>query len=238
LDKKLHRGSAKTANFTSAYGGQSSTIAMRIEAETGVKPEIEDVERFLEMIEKRQPVSTVVMKKWEDAPKDPGYMVAASGRRRHFSTFPDYFEDEDGMSYMYRSSLSAAGREARNFYCQESVAATSSRAAIWLTKIYRKCGMRARIIAVLYDSIVTLCPWEERFLCEELHQRYMCDANTWNYDGRILKYPIDTEFNISWSYSAKLDNPELAAKLEDRTWRTEECATWLKVNPRDVGYLV
>lgn len=68
---------------------------------------------------------------------------------------------------------------------------------------YRALGMKAVVMACLYDAICTICPVEERFLVKDLHQKWMCDKNTWTYHERELKYPIDTEFVVSWSTSPK-----------------------------------
>jgi len=84
---------------------------------------------------------------------------------------------------------------------QESVASTAARAAIWLTEHFYKHNMKARIVTILYDSVVTLCPLEERFEVAKLHQKYMCDLNTWEYHGRTMNYPIDTDFVYRWSES-------------------------------------
>ena len=82
---------------------------------------------------------------------------------------------------------------------QESVASTACRATNMLEREYRARGMQAWVMIVLYDSVVTCCPLEERHVVAELHQRYMTDENSWKYADRTLKYPIDTEFNLRWS---------------------------------------
>lgn len=102
---------------------------------------------------------------------------------------------------------------------QESVGATSARACKWLLKAYRRLGMKARPMTCLYDSVVTLCPLEERFLVARLHQICMSEINEWDYDDalgkRTLRYSIDNEFNWRWS---TIPDDEDKEKLEDRTW--------------------
>ena len=100
---------------------------------------------------------------------------------------------------MVKSMMSALGREARNIAMQESVAATAIRAAVWLLEFGRANGLEGYQIVVLYDSVVTYCPVHERLVWAEAHELYMHLANSWTYDGRVLKYPIDTEFNTGWS---------------------------------------
>jgi hypothetical protein len=97
------------------------------------------------------------------------------------------------------SMLSSQGREARNFFMQESVAATAARAAVNLLRYYRQNRLEAHIMVVLYDSVVTLLKKEYRFGVADLHQRFMCDENSWDYHGRKLVYPIDTDLCMAWS---------------------------------------
>ena len=110
---------------------------------------------------------------------------------------------------------------------QESVGATSARACKYALQIYRRLGLQARPMTCLYDSVVTLCPLEERFLVQRLHDVVMSELNTWTYEDqygkRLLKYGVDNEFNYRWSTrptkaeQAQLDDPAwhpTPAKLE------------------------
>ena len=69
----------------------------------------------------------------------------------------------------------------------------------------------------LYDSVVTLCPLEERFLVSRLHNLCMSELNLWYYDDdegkRTLQYSIDNEFNWKWSTRPKKEDRET---LDDR----------------------
>ena len=67
--------------------------------------------------------------------------------------------------------------------------------------------MRAMPAIVLYDSVVTFTPMEERFLVLELHERFMYRENKWDLGDRVLQYPIDSEINLAWS-----DKPTKAEK--------------------------
>ena len=79
--------------------------------------------------------------------------------------------------------------------------------------------MKARPITCLYDSVVTLCPLEERFLVSRLHELCMSEMNTWEYDDeygrRELKYNIDNELNWRWSTSPGREDKQL---LSDRSY--------------------
>lgn len=107
------------------------------------------------------------------------------------------------------------GRECKNYYLQESVGATTARAFVWLMKAYKRYGMKSEVMVTLYDSILTLGPLNERFAVNRLHDLYICELNTWDYDGRILRFGIDTDFNYAWS--SKPDKAK-KAQLADPTW--------------------
>lgn len=217
LDEKKDRGAAKVGNFSSAYGASASTLERKIEQDTGKKPEEGTGERLLSALEKRQPVAQDFLIKMERIPAKKGTYRAASGRLRHFISHGEKYLDildEHLTSGLFKSM----GREARNFPMQESVAATAARAGKWLLDTYIKQGMQARPLIILYDSVVTLCPLEERFKVAEYHQKYMTDANTWEYHGRTMNYPIDTDLVYRWSSKPDKHDKEL---LTDKNWKTK-----------------
>ncbi len=216
LQKKKHRdGLGKTGNFKSAYGSSPDAMERSIEAETGQKPDAGTGQAILDTLMKRQPVADAYLKACELVPETTGRIECASGRIRHFVVH----SSQSGINYRLRNQVaSSAGREARNIECQESVAATSARAGLWLTEYYRSRGMQARIIAILYDSVVTLCKIKERHAVALLHQLFMCDINEWFYHGRQLIYPVDTEFNYRWSERPTHDQQK---DLDSPNWRTD-----------------
>jgi hypothetical protein len=200
----------------SAYGASASTLERKIEQDTGKKPEEGTGQRLLKALEKRQPVAQDFLIKMERVPEKPGYYRAASGRIRHFSSHdPKYLDDID--EHLTMGLFKSMGREARNFPMQESVAATAARAGKWLLDAYIKLNMQARPLIILYDSVVTLCPLEERFKVAQLHQLFMTDENTWEYHGRKMGYPIDTDFVYRWSAKPDKNDKKL---LEDKTYKT------------------
>lgn len=113
LDKKKDRGAGKVVNFSSSYGGQAASLQRKIEADTGSKPELDDVQSMLDAIEQRQPRATQFFKELEATPMEKGYLRAASGRIRHCHTLSSGIK---GLSYRTREGqLTALGRECRNF---------------------------------------------------------------------------------------------------------------------------
>ncbi len=223
---KIERAAAKVINFSSAYGASPSSLERKIESDTGVKPAEGTGQKGLDAIAARQPRATEFLEEMQDTPARKGWYRAASGRLRHCVMHGR----DTGIGYRQRNSIeSAAGRELRNFPMQESVASTAARAGRDLGKLYRQLGMKARVITILYDSVVTMCPFEEREVVAHLHQQYMCDANNWvyhdEYGTRELTYPIDTDFNYRWS--TKPSKAE-KAQLNDMSWNpTPEHLRWL-----------
>lgn len=200
MNAKVDRAAAKVLNFSSAYGASAASLERKIESDTGVKPEEGTGERGLEAIAARQPVATAFLEKMARVPKEKGFHRAASGRIRHCLTH----SAGSGVGWRTRNSIdSALGREMRNFPMQESVGATSARACKWLLDVYKKMNLKARPMTCLYDSVVTLCPLEERFLVARLHEICMSELNTWEYEDergrRVLQYTIDNDFNYRWS---------------------------------------
>jgi hypothetical protein len=201
---------------SSAYGAAPSTLERKIEQDTRKKPEEGTGERLLKALEKRQPVAQDFLLKMERVPAKPGYYRAASGRIRHFESHdPKYLDDID--EHLTLGLFKSMGREARNFPMQESVAATAARAGKWLLDAYIKLNLQARPLIILYDSVVTLCPLEERFKVAQLHKLYMTELNTWEYHGKTMNYPIDQLFCYRWSAKPSKAESEL---LEDTNWKT------------------
>ncbi len=186
-----------------AYGSTPGTLERSIESDTGKKPEPGTGQKILDALQRRQPVAVEFLNSVEKAPHDPGYLRAASGKVRHFVKPPSGIGLNDRLR---KSILSAQGREARNFFMQESVAATAMRAAYHLLCFARKFNLVGRPITVLYDSVVTLCPLHERFIWTKAHEICMYLANGWQYHGRVLRYPIDNKFNTGWGLAPKLDS--------------------------------
>lgn len=209
---KIDRNAAKVLNFSSAYGATATSLERKIESDTGVKPTPGTGERGLEAIAERQPRATQFLDEMARVPKEKGFYRAASGRIRHCPLHGA----GSGVGWRTRNSIeSALGRQMRNFPMQESVGATSARACRWLLQAYRRLGLKARPMTCLYDSVVTLCALEERFLVQRLHQICMSDINGWDYSdehgNRTLRFSIDTDLNWRWSTKpSKEDKKKLA----------------------------
>lgn len=103
---------------------------------------------------------------------------------------------------------------------QESVGATAARACIMALRIYKTLGLKTRLMACLYDSMVSIGPIEERELVARIHALTMSTLNTWNYNdaygNRVLQYKIENDLNKAWSTKPP---KELKEKLYDFSWR-------------------
>lgn len=223
LSKKKDRdGTGKVGNFSTTYGAVAATLERKIESETGKKPEPGTGDKILQALAEREPVATRWLEEdLANAPEFPGYIIAESGRKRHFV---GYGSISGAISAWERKKqLAALGRIARNFPMQESVASTAARAGIWLLDEYRKRGMHACLMTILYDSCVTLCPIEERFIVMEMHEQYMTTVNEWHNHGRTWNYPSEHELNYAWS--SRPDKGQ-RKKLEDRNWANDP--VWMK----------
>jgi hypothetical protein len=115
-------------------------------------------------------------------------------------------------------------RQARNFPNQAIVADTSTKAVKNLMAYYRQYGFRSYPLVILYDSVVSCGPVEERFHVAAAHQRFMTTENCWHNHGRTWNFPIDTGFTLAWGSKPSDD---MKKKLNDKTWHSE--APWLKL---------
>lgn len=61
-----------------------------------------------------------------------------------------------------------------------------------------------------------MCPFHEREIWKRAHELFMFRANCWEYHGRILNYPIDTEVNAGWSmpYKYTVDRKHFEGLME------------------------
>jgi hypothetical protein len=190
-----------------AYLITPGTLERRLEASTGIKPPEGTGQAILDSLEARQPVSVQYIRDVSQYPKNGTLLQAQSGRIRHFPVHSAEIRDMPWR--VAQGILRAMGNEAANFLYQESVAATLARACKWLNDFFLKHGMKARCNMGLYDSCVTLCPLEERWVVDAAHTLFMDRINVWCYHRRYMSYPIDTDFVYRWSWK-----PTKAQKAE------------------------
>lgn len=201
---------------SSSYGGTATSISRKIEADTGVKATPEEAQALLDAVEQRQPRATEFFKEMEKAPELYGQLKAASGRIRHCHMLA---KDVAGMTRTREGQLTALGRECRNFFMQESVGASASRACVSMVDFHLRMkeqyGLQGYPCVCLYDSIVVHCPVEERHIWAKALDLFMNLSDGWYTPGGILRYPTDCEFNAGWS--TKPDK-EFKKQLHDVDW--------------------
>ena len=188
---------------SAVYGAAPRTIELKIESDTGIKPEPGTGQLILDALMALQPVAEDWLKTLEMLPEHSSSWRAASGRLRHFALHPSNIAGISGR--LKKAVLGAMGRQMRNMPMQNSVADTAARAAINLLAYYRKHGINAVPLLVLYDSIVTRNFVRDRFQAAELHERFMTTENCWKHHGRIWNYPAEHEFVTHWSESLAPD---------------------------------
>lgn len=215
LDEDKDRGSAKITRFSSVYGAAGATVERKIESDTGIKPEPGSGDLMLEALAALQPDAEAFLVNLEDVVKDPGYYRAASGRLRRFMMHPDNVSGQ--IANRTREGMyGSMGRELRNFPFQESVASSLARGMVGLLELAMNTPfLQGRPIIGLYDAVDTHCPLEERFVWAKAHTLFMFRKTGWFYHGRVLTYPIDTDFCKAWS--TKLPKDELT-KVKDRSY--------------------
>lgn len=179
MDKKKDRGAAKAVGFSMSYGGKALSIQRGVEASTGIEKPVEEIEMIMEAVDNSRPIATEWMKMLEQTPKTTGKLVAASGRIRHCHTFGDV---GSGLSTRTKESMmTALGRECRNFFLQESVAAVAARSLYNCLKFREQFGLQGYVCICLYDSLVVHCPYEERHIWEKALELFMHLSNGWAY---------------------------------------------------------
>lgn len=197
---EVYRAMGKVGNFSSAYGASGATLERKIESDTKKKPDPGMGDALLRALDERQPTASDYLRDCERIPAEVGTMRAFSGRVRHFHTNKQYRSDSR-VSKLLRKKLAAMGRECRNFPMQESVAFSSARACVWLLEFKRKFNLQGYPFSVLYDAITSGCPLHERAIWTKAHTLFMFMKNGHRYDTRLLRYPVDHELNIAWSWA-------------------------------------
>jgi hypothetical protein len=213
LNKKIHRnGIGKVVNFKTSYKASTRSLERGIYADTGKKVEEGLGERIYEVLDVRQPQAMEYLRSLEKIPEVEGQYRASSGAIRHFHLHPDNSKD---VSWKVRKSiLSNLGREMRNFPLQHSVGATAIRAGIGLLAFKNKFKLEGYLGVILYDSCVTFCPKYERIIWEKAQYLYMTLSNGWWTTGGLLRYEIDADRLIRWSWPDKKD-PEVKQLYDD-----------------------
>ena len=216
VDKFTRTGIGKLGNFSVAYGTSPTTLERKYKSDTGKEPEPGTGQKIIDALTAQRPVAMQWLNDLEKTPVDPGYIQSESGAKRHFKLHAPHLR---GISSKTKKSvLASLAREARNFHLQHSVGATAIRAEDKMMEHCRQNQIKhVYPVAVLYDSLVTMCPIEMRFEVQDMHQRFMCDENQWHNHGRTWNYTATHEMNFAWSERPSKEQQKL---LSDRNYKT------------------
>ena len=212
LEERLFRdGVGKVGNFSVPYGATDTLLDRMIEANTGIKPPEGTGGKIIITHAARYPVATEFQQQMERIIENPGFYRSISGRVRHF-----YFNnlgDLGGLSeYTLEGILSPLKRQARNFPCQELVAATTARALLRFIKERRDRGLNSRIMMLLYDAMTAIVPLEELKEAQELLRNCLTIWTPWTAHGRTFNFDVDSSIGFRWGVKATKEEKELIKK--------------------------
>jgi DNA polymerase I-like protein with 3'-5' exonuclease and polymerase domains len=132
---------------------------------------------------------------------ETGKQQGFTGRIRHYFTHAKNMVDER----TWEEGVSPLKRESKNFYLQHSVASVAAIATRRIQEEYEQLGMGSRVIAQLYDAVITLAPIPEREEVKRIHEDWLFRKTCQIYHGRELHYPVDHKVSDCWSFEDDLE---------------------------------
>lgn len=132
-----------------------------------------------------------VLKKWIDTNKsfiqNNGYIYSHFGRKRRL---PNVFSDQRGIkSHAVRSGI--------NFLVQSPASDINLLSGIEMNKLIKEHGMKAKIFALVHDSILAEVPDEEL----EKYQELLTSCVQKDRGLTIPGFPIGCDFEVGDDYS-------------------------------------
>ncbi len=211
LDERLYRdGCGKVGNFSIPYGASPTLIERLIEVNTGIKPKEGMGELTIKTWETRYPEAAKFQKYMAGLIENPGFWRSLSGRVRHFF-MAELSDITDIKDYDRQNILSPLERQARNFPCQELVAATTGKALLMFIEQRRKLGLRSRVGILLYDAITAFAPLEEAKQTSELLKNCLTDWVPWTVNGRTFNFEVDISYAFRWGSKLTKEEKERIA---------------------------
>ena len=197
-DRMIRDGVGKVGNFSIPYGTGPASLERLIEASTGRRPDPGTGEKMIAAWEERYPIAAKFQYAMEMRLLDPGWWRSPSGRIRHF-----YFDTiQDIFSHKYTAAkwriMSPITREARNFPCQELVAATTGHAILDFIQRRREMSLRARVGILLYDAVTVFSPLEELKATAQLLKNCLTIWRPWTINGRTFNFEVDVSYGFRW----------------------------------------
>jgi DNA polymerase I-like protein with 3'-5' exonuclease and polymerase domains len=179
-----------------------------IEANTGHKPDDSMGQKMIDSWHIRYPQASKFQERLERAVVDPGYWQSLSGRIRHFK-YLELHEMKFDTRRTNRGILWGLARQARNFPCQELVAATTGKALLMFIKERNETGLKSRVCILLYDAMMAITPLSELRTTTQLLRECLTVRNTWDTKGGKFHFEVDTSIGFRWGVKPSAQEKQL-----------------------------
>jgi DNA polymerase I-like protein with 3'-5' exonuclease and polymerase domains len=188
--KKLHpllRQGAKSTTFGILYQAGAITVASQIKKESGVQTSVQQAQRYIDDYFRQ----FKRLEAWIDENKNfiqtNGFTYSHFGRKRRL---PNVNSSERGIrSHTIRSGI--------NFLVQSPASDINLLAAIEMMDYIERTGMKARIFALVHDSILAEVPDDEIEHYQEQLKKFVQTDRGLSIPG----YPIGCDFEVGEDYS-------------------------------------
>jgi hypothetical protein len=130
---------------------------------------------------------------------------------RHFK-YCELEKIHDFSDYHRNGILSPLARQARNFPCQELVAATTGKALLMFIEERQKLGLKSRIGILLYDAIMAMAPLEQAKATASLLKSCLTERVPWTVKGRTFNFEVDISYGFRWGVKPNAEEKKLLAQ--------------------------
>jgi len=219
-DRMVRDSIGKVGNFSIPYGASGTALERLVEVGSGQKPAPGTGVSMIETWETRYPIAAAFQRFMEDQIEEPGWWRSPSGRIRHFhfTEMEELFTHRYGRRtswpdhYSRQRVWSPIAREARNFPCQELVAATTGHAVLDFIEKRRQMGLKARVGILLYDAVTVFAPLEEINQASELMKTCLTTGRPWTINGRTFHFDVDVNYGFNWGKKPNEKEKEVLKK--------------------------
>lgn len=186
------------------YGATDQLLERMVEANTGIRPQKNMGQDMIEAWKTRYPKAAEFQLMMEETVRDPGFWKSLSGRVRHFAYAS--LDDLHGYeAYKKRGIFSGLARQARNFPCQEIVAATTGKALLMFIEQRRQMQLQSRIGILLYDAMTAFTPLTQLKPTRDLLQSCLTVQNQWPSAGGTFHFEVDIAIGFRWGVKPTAD---------------------------------
>jgi uracil-DNA glycosylase family 4 len=189
--KNTIRVSAKAINFGIPYGRGPGAIALQVHAETGEKPDIEEIRQAINGWKSTYSRAWSFMCYCQDRVVDPGFIVSPWGRIRVFRKTND------------ETAIFGMKREASNFPIQSTVADTMALSCWRIVESRKKQGLGFKIVNQIHDAFLLMVPENEVPQTEELVEESMGGIEIPMPSGKPLRLGVDVDLYSRWGEKPK-----------------------------------